>query len=261
MNHSTDACHSCDVCAPVSFATRESRHNRSALIYVAAFAVLASSLALQGNAVAVDIAEPAAGEPIALFDGSSLDGWTTGDGQPITKTWRVDEGAIHCYERGESIYSVGEFGDFVLEFDWKVAPGGNSGVKYRVARYGKRLLGCEYQTLDDLAHKNGRNPLTSAAALYGLVAPAANKHLKPGGEYNHAKIVVRGTKFEHWLNGEKVVEVDTASDDWRRRISKSKFNDVPGFAENRQGRIMLQNHGNEAWYRNITLLPLTGDMP
>jgi hypothetical protein len=197
---------------------------------------------------------------IQLFDGKSLVGWTTAAGEPVKNGWIVEDGMLVRNGRGGSIYTAEEYGDFELSFEWKIARRGNSGVKYRVAFYPKGVygnpgwLGCEYQLFDDV----GRNaePLYSSGAIYGLYAPSADKVLRPVGEFNDARIVVLGTKLEHWLNGVKVVEADTASEDWKQRIAASKFGDVAGFFRNPKGRIELQDHGSRVWFRKIELRPL-----
>ena len=130
-------------------------------------------------------------------------------------------------------------------------------MKYRVRKYGDRILGCEYQLMDDRGRKPHKG---STASLYALYAPAADRKLKPVGQWNTAQIVVRGGKFEHWLNGQKVVSADTDSDDWRQRLAKSKFSPHKDFSQNAQGRLMLQDHGREVWFRNLRLKPL-GDSP
>lgn len=151
-----------------------------------------------------------------------------------------------------------EFDDFELMFQWKVERGSNSGVMYRVS-LGDRapyFSGPEYQILDDAVHNDGKNPLTSAASLYGLYVPEG-KELAPVGEWNTAKIVVQGTRVEHWLNGKKVVEADFASDDWQTRLEKSKFKTWPKFAKNRTGHIALQDHGDRVYFRDITIRRLS----
>jgi hypothetical protein len=194
---------------------------------------------------------------IRLFDGKSLSGWTTATGEPVTKGWIVEDGMLVRVSRGGSIYTADEYGDFDLSFQWKIARRGNSGIKYRVAFYKKGVygnpgwLGCEYQLFDDVGRRP--DPVHSSGAIYGLYAPSAQKELRPVGEFNDARIVVQGTKVEHWLNGVKVVEADTASDDWKRRIAASKFGDVAGFFRNAKGRIELQDHGSRVWFRNIEL--------
>jgi hypothetical protein len=162
--------------------------------------------------------------------------------------------------RGGSIYTADEYGDFDLSFQWKIARRGNSGIKYRVAFYKKGVygnpgwLGCEYQLFDDLGRR--AEPVHSSGAIYGLYAPSAHKKLRPVGEFNDSRIIVQGTKVEHWLNDVKVVEADTTSDDWKRRIAASKFDDVAGFFRNSKGRIELQDHGSRIWFRNIELRKL-----
>jgi hypothetical protein len=206
--------------------------------------------------VAVEAAKKSDGGEISLFDGKTLQGWHSGTEASIEGVWDVQDGMIHCIGKGPSLLSDDKFADFELSWDWKVGPGGNSGLKYRVGTYGKKVLGCEYQLLDDAGHKNGKVPETSAGALYGLYAPAKDKVLHPGGEWNHSRVVVRGTHFEHWLNGKKVVDVDSSSDDFKARVAKSKFNSADGFAAGSDGLLMLQNHNSEAWFKNLKLKTL-----
>jgi hypothetical protein len=197
---------------------------------------------------------------IELFDGKSLRGWTTADGDPVTTGWTVEDGLLVRTGRGGSIFTADEYGDFDLSFEWKIAPRGNSGLKYRVAYYKKGVygnpgwLGCEYQIFDDASR--GARPRFSSGAIYELYAPSGDKKLRPVGEFNDARIIAHGTKIEHWLNGAKIVEADTSSDDWKKRVAKSKFGDIDGFFNNRKGRIELQDHGSKVWFRNIVLRPL-----
>ena len=203
-------------------------------------------------------------EKISLFDGETLEGWVTLDDKPVTKGWRVDNGTIHLEhgkERAGYIKTKRTFENFELEFEWRIAKGGNSGVKYLAknseSNRGWRYYGCEFQLLDDEQHKNGRKPLTSAGALYGLYAPAADqKQLKPIGEFNHGRIVVDNGHVEHWLNGRKIVEATIGSDDWQKRVKKSKVSSVKDFASG-PGVILLQDHRSDVWFRNICIKPLT----
>jgi uncharacterized sulfatase len=198
-------------------------------------------------------ASNAGSQPTLLFDGTSLAGWQTAEGLPPGEGWTVEDGAIHRRFRTGHIYYPELFEDFELRFEWKIAPGGNSGIKYRVARYGDRLLGCEYQMIDDERLKDRLSPTQLTGALYGLYAAKETKRLRPVGEYNEGRIVVQGNRIEHWLNGEKVVDVDTTSDDWRRRVVDSKFAEYEGFGENRRGWIMLQDHGSPVWFRKLVI--------
>jgi hypothetical protein len=189
-----------------------------------------------------------------LFDGKSLEGWTTLDGKPVTRGWEVVDGAIHLAatdRSGGSIVSVGEYGDFDLTFEWKIAPGGNSGLKYRVRNYDFGWRGCEYQIIDDAGYKKGVTPKQSAGALYGLFEPNQDKHLNPPGQYNAARIVVRGNSLQHWLNGRLIVSATVGSPEWNTRVTESKFADLKDFGRNSRGRIMLTDHGSEAWFRRF----------
>jgi hypothetical protein len=191
------------------------------------------------------------------FDGKSLAGWTTLDGKPVTVGWEAVDGVIHLRKDGQRaghIVTAQEFGDFQLSFEWKIAPKGNSGIKYRVRNYGNKTLGCEYQVYDDT--KGRVQPKNSAGALYDLYEPNSEKELKPAGEYNTAKIIVHGDKIEHWLNGKRIVSATVGDEEWQRRVAASKFNDVPDFSRNARGKLMLTDHGSEVWYRNFVFEPL-----
>ncbi|QDU95806.1 3-keto-disaccharide hydrolase [Lignipirellula cremea] len=193
------------------------------------------------------------GEPVSLFDGKTLDGWVTEDGKPVTQGWKVEDGTIHRDGRGGNIFYEQEVGDFELQFEWKIVAGGNNGVKYRVRKYGNRMLGCEYQILGDSPRKLSKG---STGSLYALYEPSEKAVPHPVGEWNTAKIVAHGPIIEHWMNGEKIVEADLESEEWRTRLAQSKFSPHADFARNSQGRIMLTEHGSKVWFRNLVLTPL-----
>lgn len=199
--------------------------------------------------------------PIQLFDGVSLKGWTGGaNGESVTKNWSVENGMLVLNGVGGSIYTADEYGDLDLSFQWKIAPHGNSGVKYRVDYYKKGVfgkpgwLGCEYQLFDDPSPKSTTR--YSTGAIYDLYPPARERSLRTVGEFNDSRIVVRGSEIQHWLNGTKIVAADMNSEDWKRKIAASKFANVKGFMNNPKGRIQLQDHRSQVWFRNIVLIPL-----
>ena len=192
------------------------------------------------------------------FRGNSLAEWTTLDGRPVIQGWEASDGEIRLNRstgRGGHIVTAAEFSDFDLSFEWKIAARGNSGLKYRVRIFGKQTLGLEYQICDE---PEGR-PVSrkSAGALYDLYEPAAKRLLKPAGEWNAARIVVRGDRIEHWLNGGLIVAATVGDEEWRRRIAESKFADEEKFGENRGGQIMLTDHGSDVAYRNFVFRLLT----
>lgn len=192
-----------------------------------------------------------------LFDGTSTAGWRgfRAKGLPA-KGWKLESGALHhlAGAGGGDIVTIDEYGDFELRFEWKVGPGANSGVLYRVGEDEDAAwrTGPEYQILDDDQHGDGKDSKTSAASMYALYEPA-RKQLKPVGEFNEGRIVVRGGKVEHWLNGTRVVSCDLGSPESAAKIAASKFKDLPGFAKRPEGRIALQDHGGDVWYRNLRI--------
>jgi len=193
----------------------------------------------------------AEGDWESLFDGKSLDQWSHKDGKPVTKGWEVADGTIHRQTGGGDIITKKKYENFELEFEWKISEGGNSGVKYRA----KGSLGLEYQVLDDSKHRDGANPTHRSASLYDLLAAPDDKPAKPVGEWNKAKIVANGTKLEHWLNGVKVMSIDQSTDDWKTRFEKSKYKKNRDFGIG-AGHILLQDHGNEVWFRNVRVRKL-----
>lgn len=194
-----------------------------------------------------------------LFDGATLSGWQRADGQPITGGWEVVDGMIHLKTggpRGGDIVTDRDYRDFDLEFEWKITANGNNGVKYRVRKYGKSMLGCEYQILDDAAYGERLKGKGSTGSLYELYEPNESKVLLPPGQFNHSRIVVRGNHIEHWLNGHLIVSAEVGSPEWYSRLAESKFAKYEGFGENRSGKIMLTDHNTEVWFRNMWIQEL-----
>jgi len=201
-----------------------------------------------------------AGKTAVVFDGKTLDNWMLENGSPVPSGWEVVDGTIHRSsgtKRIGSIVTRKEYGDFDLSFEWKIAQGGNSGVKYRVQKYGRRMLGCEYQIFDK--QKPGAAfGKHSTGSLYGLYEPVLKAVIEPSGQFNASRIVSHRNRIQHWLNGDLIVSATVGSPDWDARIAESKFSDRHGFARASRGRIMLTDHGSEVWYRNLRLIPLQG---
>ncbi len=208
-----------------------------------------------------------------LFDGRTLAGWR-GIGRPDVPPghWAVRDGVVEKIPTrdvplqadgqplaGGDLMTERTFRDFELAFEWSISPGGNSGVKYNVSEAmsaahtpSTAALGFEYQVLDDAVHPDAANgPNRTAAALYDLVEPGPAKALRPPGAWNDARIVFRGGRGEHWLNGARVLAFDVASPDFAARLARSKYRDFAGFAEVRAGHIVLQDHTDAARFRSI----------
>lgn len=192
-----------------------------------------------------------------LFDGRTTDGWRGYMQQDLPAGWQAVDGAITRVDRGGDIITVQRFRNFELSLEWKVEPGGNSGIFYRGIEGPEQLYHSapEMQVLDDERHPDGRSPLTSAGSDYGLY-PAPGGAVKPAGEWNVARIVVRDNHVEHWLNGTKVVEYELSGADWTQRVAVGKFAQWPDYGKAPEGFIGLQDHGDRVAFRSIKIIVL-----
>jgi 3-keto-disaccharide hydrolase len=202
---------------------------------------------------------------ILLFDGHSLDGWRGYKKPDATDSrWQVEDGTLTLPANngkdthGErDIISKDTFEQFELSFDWKIAEGGNSGVKYFVLEDRDSAIGHEYQVIDDERHPDAKvGPHRQTAAFYDVLQ-ANDRPLKPAGEWNTSRIVVRGQTVEHWLNGKKVLQYELNSPALNAAIEKSKFKGMERFGKRQNGHILLQDHGNQVWFRNLKIRRLS----
>lgn len=191
---------------------------------------------------------------ISLFDGESLTGWVTADGEVAKEGgWVAEDGVLARKKAGGDLFSEKEYADFEFSWEWKISPKGNSGVKYRVEKFGEKYLGPEYQILDNEHPDGKKTPKRQAAALYDLKGINDAAQAKPVGEWNQSRIVVDGKHFQHFLNGELAIDVTVGSDEWKEIFATSKFRATEGYAQNATGKLMLQDHGNPVWFRNLKI--------
>jgi hypothetical protein len=180
--------------------------------------------------------------------------WADGKGAAPGAGWEFAEGVIHRAGKAGDIFTKKKYQDFEMEFEWKAAPGANSGVKYRM-----KGVGPEYQVIDDAKHPDAKDASRRTASLYDVKAASADKPLKPAGEWNAGKVVAKGKRLEHWLNGVKVMEIELDTPEWEAAFAKSKFAKSKGAAEwfgREAGPVMLQDHGDEVWFRSIRIREL-----
>jgi hypothetical protein len=237
---------------------------------VSVAAALTASIALAGAVAAqapnqLSPADQKAGWTL-LFDGNSLAGWRAYKRLDASGTrWVVKDGLL-CLDPGDGsdtrgardIVTTAPYSQFELTWDWRVSPGGNSGLKYFVLEDRDAAIGHEYQLIDDAKHADAKvGPHRQTAALYDVL-PAANRPSKPAGEWNTSRVVVRGAEVEHWLNGSKVLAYTLDSPALREAIAKSKFKDVERFGKPQRGLLLLQDHGDAVCYRNVKVRVLDG---
>jgi len=212
--------------------------------------------------VAADSTQLAAAEKAEgwklLFDGKSLAGWRGYKSEQIGKGWKAQDGVLVLDEKkAGDIMTVDEFGDFDLAFEWKATETANSGVIYRVGlgETASYVTGPEYQVLDNEKATDNKEYDHLAASLYDIVLEK-NAKTKPVGEWNKGRIRVRGWHVEHWLNDDKVVDVDLASPEGKALLQASKFKDWKKFATLSRGHIALQDHDHEVSFRAIKVREL-----
>lgn len=181
----------------------------------------------------------------AIFNGKDLKGWQHGG------NWKVEEGVISREGKGGSlVYQTQPMpDDFELVFEWKVAEGSNSGVYYRPGQY-------EYQILDNTKHADGKNPRTSAASIY-FCLPPSHDVTRPVGQWNKGRIVCKDTVIQHWLNGEKVIDLDYTDPRYAWQV-ELLANRGANLAD-RGAKLSLQDHGDPVWYRGIKLRTIPAD--
>jgi len=232
-----------------------------------------------------------------LFDGKTFAGWLDPTKKsPPGDSFVIEDGCLKATRHPritEDLFTAEKFGDFELEFDWKISPKGNSGLKYRIQdtvwivnerEPGKfedkvraamehpltqrpsagqdYVIGFEYQMTDNAANSDAMHngPKHQTAALYDMIA-ASRDVTKPVGEFNHSRIVVKGDHIEHWLNGQKVVDGSLKSSDIAAGVEKRWGKDSPVYnllvnQPRKECPISLQNHGDEAWFKNIRIRAL-----
>ena len=202
-----------------------------------------------------------------LFDGKTLNGWRGAylDSLPA-RGWEIRDGMliVQASGGGEAAFggdlvTIDEYSSFELSVDFRLTEGANSGIKYFVTEQQPKTpgsaKGLEYQILDDAKHpdaKLGINGNRTLASLYDIL-PAGNRKVHPIGEWNHARIVVRGKQVEHWLNDVKVLAYERGGKIFLEHKTASKFKDLAGFGETAKGHILLQDHGNQVFYRNVKI--------
>lgn len=197
-----------------------------------------------------------------LFDGENTDGWRAFNGSTFPEGWTVEDGSLKALGTGgdiggDIVFGPMEFEQFELEFTWKIAPGGNSGIFYHVVEDPKYKApyetGPEYQVIDQLGFEHPLEDWQSIASDYAMYPGDVEGVVKPAGEWNISKIIFANESASYWLNGKKTLEFIPYSEDWMQRRNSGKWDDFPDYAISKTGLISLQDHGSEAWFKNIKI--------
>lgn len=205
-----------------------------------------------------------------LWNGKTSEGWRGArSAQFPQKGWTIQDGIlkVHAAQGKESanggdIVTTRTYGNFILKVDFKITEGANSGIKYFVDPDMNKgegsAIGCEFQILDDLRHpdaKLGVNGNRTLGSLYDLIPAPTDKPFDIQA-WNTAMVVVQGHHVEHWLNGVKLLEYERGNQMWDAFVDYSKYKNWPDFGNRTQGNILLQDHGDEVWFKNIKILEL-----
>lgn len=201
----------------------------------------------------------------SLFDGKTTTGWHTYGKTVVGSAWEVDNGALHMSptkkgkEGGGDLVSDKAYSNFHLKLEWKVAPKANSGIIFFVnedPKYGQTYsTGPEMQVLDNDGHPDGKITKHRAGDLYDMIK-SSSEPVKPVGEWNKAEIISDKGKLTFILNGVKVVQTTLWDESWKALIAGSKFAKWEGFGIYKTGKIALQDHGDDVWYKNIMIKEL-----
>ena len=196
---------------------------------------------------------------VILFDGKNLNHWRSQISEIPPKNWQIEGNTLKFIPSSpaynKDILTKKTFKDFELRLEWKVSRGGNSGVFFRIDKKLQSPIyesGLEMQILDNKNHPNGKYPITSAGACYGLYIPK-KPIVKPFGEWNKVRILAINSRIQLFLNGGEVVSFDVKSHDFKNRIAKSKFRNLENFGKFAEGHIALQDHHDVIWFRNIKI--------
>ncbi|HJW16191.1 MAG TPA: DUF1080 domain-containing protein [Flavisolibacter sp.] len=206
----------------------------------------------------------------SLFDGVSSSGWHSYGKDSLGKAWKAEDSALHLdasvksdwqTKDGGDIVTNKEYENFHLKLEWKISKGGNSGIMFYVKEDTSKYkypweTGPEMQVVDNEGHPDGKSPLTSAGALYDLVPVAKTAPVMPAGEWNAVEIIADHGKLDLYQNGDHIISTTLWDEAWTKKIAGTKFASMHDFGTFKKGRISLQDHGADVWFRNIKIKSL-----
>lgn len=205
-----------------------------------------------------------------LFDGKTTAGWHTYGKNSIGSAWKAEDSTLHLdaskkrdwqTKDGGDIVTNDEFGNFDLQLDWKISEGGNSGIMFYVHEDTSKFQyawnsGPEMQIADNDKNEDGKVYKSRAGDLYELFATTSQQYVKPAMQWNHVEIKSNNGKLDLYMNDQHVLDTTIWNEAWKKNIAGTKFKDMPGFGTYKKGKIALQDHGADIWFRNIKIKAL-----
>lgn len=207
---------------------------------------------------------------VSLFDGKTFTGWHTYGKDSVGSAWKAEDSALHLNASvkkawqtsgGGDIVTDEEFDNFDLKLEWKISEAGNSGIIFYVREDTTKYKytyqsGPEMQVADNEKNEDGKIEKHRAGDLYDLLSSSSAKVVKPAGQWNQAEIRSDRGKLDFFMNGQHVLSATLWDDSWQKLIAGSKFKTMAGFGTYKKGRIALQDHGADVWFRNIMIRKL-----
>jgi len=189
-----------------------------------------------------------------LLDEQVVSTWRGYQRESMPDGWQMVDGVLARIGDAGDIITTDQFENFELRFDWKIEPGGNSGVFFGVSEDGAVAWhsGPEYQLLHNAGHPDGKAPITAAGSNYAVHPPIADM-TRPVGEWNRSRLRVNRGHVEHWMNGMYLLSYQIGDTEWQRRVTDSKFSELPLYGQSRRGHIAIQDHGDPVWFRNMRI--------
>lgn len=204
---------------------------------------------------------------VSLFDGKTFNGWHTYGKDSVTNAWKIEDSAIHLISKekngwqtvgGGDLVTDEEYSNFDLKLQWKISKAGNSGIFFYVREDADKFknanqTGLEMQINDDANNQNGVTGLQKVGDLVGLKSSSSEKFVRPAGEWNEVEIRSSRGKLNFFMNGHNVLTTTLWDDNWENLIENSKFRKLDDYGTFKKGRIVLQDHGADVWFKNIMI--------
>ena len=207
---------------------------------------------------------------ISLFNGKTISQWHSYGKDNAGTAWKAEDSVLHLdasikddwqTKDGGDMVTNDEFENFDLKLDWKISGGGNSGIMFYVHEDTSKYKyswesGPELQVADNEKNEDGKVYKSRAGDLYELVPSTSQQYVKPAEQWNHVEIIANKGKLDEYMNGQHVLSTILWNNEWNKSVDSTKFKALHGFGTYKKGRIALQDHGADVWFKNIQIKKL-----